>query len=98
MMSMRTRFKPLTRWLAEGKRLPTYLGIAVTMLVLWLHLSPSAIVDGLIERLEYLVYDQRFRVMPKAEKPEDNKIVIVDLDERSLQAEGQFPWRRWGGI
>jgi len=32
--------------------------------------------------------------MPKPENPEENKIVIMDLDEYSLQAEGQYPWNR----
>jgi CHASE2 domain-containing sensor protein len=32
--------------------------------------------------------------MPKPVKPPDNKIVIIDLDERSLQVEGQYPWNR----
>ena len=64
------------------------------MLVLWLQLSAPPLLNNFLTRLEYLVYDQRLRVMPKAEKTEENKIVIVDLDERSLQAEGQYPWNR----
>lgn len=64
------------------------------MLVLFLQLSAPPLLSDFLTRLEYLVYDQRLRVMPKAEKPEENKIVIVDLDERSLQAEGQYPWNR----
>ncbi len=32
--------------------------------------------------------------MPRTSVPAENKIVIVDLDERSLQAEGQYPWNR----
>jgi CHASE2 domain-containing sensor protein len=39
-------------------------------------------------------YDQRLSIMPKPVKPLDNKIVIIDLDERSLQVEGQYPWTR----
>jgi adenylate cyclase len=93
-MSLRARLKPLVRFVSKGKRLPTYAGIVVTIFVLWLQLAPPALVQGVITRLEYLIYDQRLAAMPKAEKPATNKIVIVDLDERSLQAEGQFPWNR----
>lgn len=93
-MSIKTRLKPVSRFLSEGKRLPIYLGIFATMLVLWLQLSAPPLLNDFLTRLEYLVYDQRLRVMPKAERPEENKIVIVDLDERSLQAEGQYPWNR----
>ena len=75
---------------SEGKRLPIYLGIISTCLVLWLQLYPPTLIAGIIERLEYLVYDQRLSIMPRHVKSPENKVVIVDLDERSLQAEGQY--------
>lgn len=93
-MSFARKLKPLQRFITQGKRLPTYLGIFGTMVILWLQLSAPPLVDRFLTRLEYVIYDQRLSIMPKAEKPADNKIVIVDLDERSLQAEGQFPWNR----
>jgi adenylate cyclase len=46
----------------------------------------------LVERLEAIAYDTRLRLtMPGTLDP---RIVIVDIDERSLQAEGRWPWRR----
>jgi adenylate cyclase len=46
----------------------------------------------LIERLELITYDARLRlVMPGGI---DDRIVIVDIDEKSLAAEGRWPWRR----
>ncbi len=84
----------ISRFLAEGKRLPIYLGIFSLVFVLWLLLGAPRIVESFLQRLEYLVYDQRLAIMPKAAIPAENKIVIVDLDERSLQAEGQYPWNR----
>lgn len=93
-MSLKSLLKHIQRFFAEGKRMPTYLGVLVTIIVLWVQLSAPPFLDGLINRLEYLVFDQRMAVMPKAEKPPENKIVIIDLDERSLQVEGQFPWNR----
>jgi adenylate cyclase len=87
-------FKPLLRFISEGKRLPTYLGIFFTVFVLWLQLAAPQVAQDFVQRLEYLVYDQRLSLLPKAEKPDANKIVIVDLDEKSLQAEGQYPWNR----
>lgn len=74
--------------------MPTYLGVIGTMFVLWIQIGAPMAVDNFVERLEYVIYDQRLSVMPKAEKWDDNRIVIVDLDERSLQAEGQYPWNR----
>ena len=93
-MSLKERFKPFVRFVKEGKRLPFYLGILITMLVLWLQIATPPFADAFIERLEFVIYDQRLAMMPKIEKPPENKIVIVDLDERSLQAEGQYPWNR----
>lgn len=45
-----------------------------------------------LHRLENIAYDYRL----KATVPggEDKTVVIVDVDERSLAAEGQWPWRR----
>jgi adenylate cyclase len=93
-MNLPNWLQPIRRFVSEGKRLPIYLGIFCTCFVLWLQLSPPAVIANFIERLEYLVYDQRLSIMPKPTKSSDNKIVIVDLDERSLQAEGQYPWNR----
>lgn len=84
----------LRRFVYEGNRLPIFMGFLLTLFVLWLQLSPPGIVAALIQRLDYLVYDQRFDIMPNPVKSPDNKIVIVDIDERSLQAEGQYPWNR----
>ena len=86
--------KPVLRFISKDKRLPSYLGIFFVVSVLWLQLGAPDVINNFVLRLEYLVYDQRLAFLPKAEKPETNKIVIVDLDERSLQAEGQYPWNR----
>ena len=43
-----------------------------------------------LKRLELQAYDTRLRAtMPQTIDP---RIVIIDIDERSLQAEGRFPW------
>ena len=47
---------------------------------------------GLIDQLENLAYDARLRLsMPRTV---DRRIVIVDIDEKSLAAEGRWPWQR----
>ncbi len=44
------------------------------------------------DRLEHIAYDVRLRLtMPNKV---DKRVVIVDVDEYSLQAEGQWPWSR----
>ncbi len=68
--------------------------ILVGLLVVALFLGYCArwIPMPLVERLEAIAYDARLRLtMPGTLDP---RIVIVDIDERSLQAEGRWPWGR----
>lgn len=66
------------------------LGLAVLLLFLfhaanWLRL-------GLVDKLENLSYDERLAItMPNTV---EQRIVIVDIDEKSLTAEGRWPWGR----
>ena len=94
-MTASTTLTGLKRFLLKGRRLPIALGLLVTLLVCWIHVIPPAGVGTLVDRLDNLLYDQRFNLMPKPVKNPENKIVIVDIDERSLQAEGQWPWDRF---
>jgi len=68
-------------------------------LVLLTGLLPTLVVAGLsvyrpqfLERLEYGAYDTVVR--SARVHPPGSKVVIVDVDERSLSAIGQWPWRR----
>jgi adenylate cyclase len=48
--------------------------------------------NELFNRLELQAYDIRLRLtMPRTT---DSRIVIIDLDEKSIQAEGRWPWGR----
>src|SRR5262249_40473352 len=58
--------------------------VAVAVLSLY---RPSFLSD-----LENWVYDLLVRSAQL--RPPDNRVVIVDIDERSLSAVGQWPWRR----
>jgi adenylate cyclase len=46
----------------------------------------------LFANLEYAAYDRLLRAAPT--RPPAGRIVIVDVDERSLSGIGQWPWRR----
>jgi adenylate cyclase len=46
---------------------------------------------GIIERFDTFVADQRMRLSPVVHDP---RIVIVDIDEKSIARIGQFPWSR----
>lgn len=46
----------------------------------------------LIRRLEAIAYDARVRLtMPRTV---DQRVVVLDIDEKSLSEEGRWPWRR----
>ncbi len=66
------------------------LGLAATALLI---ANAIHLVDiGLIERLELISYDSRVKLtMPGGVDP---RIVIVDLDEKSLAEVGRWPWGR----
>jgi adenylate cyclase len=69
--------------------------IAVTLIPLvfaLLHAMPGALQLGVLQRLDDIIYDARLRAtMPRKM---DERIVIVDLDEKSLAEHGQWPWSR----
>jgi adenylate cyclase len=68
--------------------------IAVTFIPLvfaLLHAS-GALPIGVLDRLDAIIYDARLRAtMPNTL---DDRIVIVDIDEKSLGEIGQWPWPR----
>ncbi len=94
-MSFAAFGRATSRFLFKGHRFPILLGLLVTFLVSWVQIAPPSALSSLIERLDHLIYDQRFDMMPKPIKNPENKIVVIDIDERSLQAEGQWPWDRF---
>ena len=49
------------------------------------------VLEQLTERLDYIVYDH---VLAAADRPPPEDIVIVAIDNQSLQAIGQWPWPR----
>ena len=78
------RFLPRTR----PRRLILLCGLIPTLVVAVLSLfRPPAFLD-----LEFGVYDRLVRALPA--RPHSDRIVIVDVDERSLATVGQWPWRR----
>lgn len=77
---------PVTRHRAWLRVLPL-----VPLLLVLLHVSGVASM-GLLLRLDDLIYDARLRWdMPQTQ---DERIVIVDIDEQSLAEVGRWPWPR----
>ncbi|MCC5854356.1 MAG: adenylate/guanylate cyclase domain-containing protein [Idiomarina sp.] len=80
----------LKAWLSSSKSLQALVSL---VLVFWLlgeqvGVWPSQV----LQRLEWLSYDER--VVRTLDGEEDPAIVIIDIDEYSLQQGGQWPWPR----
>ena len=70
------------------RRVVVLCGVVPTLLTVALCLyRPSS-----LNRLEWRVYDVMVRTIRP--RPPGGRVVIVDVDERSLTAVGQWPWRR----
>ncbi|HET9670432.1 MAG TPA: adenylate/guanylate cyclase domain-containing protein [Casimicrobiaceae bacterium] len=82
-----------------ARRIPKFSVSAVVRLAIGLALVACLLVDaaGWVEiralaQLELWAYDARVRLfLPRTRDP---RIVIVDIDEKSLSAEGHWPWQR----
>ncbi len=69
-------------------------GFAIGAMLIVLQLYSRAGGDDLLSRLDYLVYDLRYELNLQPYTPGDHRIVIIDIDEASLAAEGRWPWSR----
>src|SRR5262245_58839455 len=58
--------------------------LAIALLSVW---RPAGLAS-----LEYAVYDAALRMIPTV--PPSGRVMIVDVDERSLSTVGQWPWPR----
>ena len=68
------------------------IAISLVPLVFALLHAVDVLPIGFLQRLDDIIYDARLRTsMPKTM---DNRIVIVDIDEKSLAEVGRWPWSR----
>ena len=74
--------------------LSTLIRVGIGLVLVACLLADAAGWQGLpaLTQLERWAYDERVRLFPPATS--DPRVVIVDIDERSLHAEGQWPWGR----
>jgi adenylate cyclase len=67
-------------------------GLLVTALACGLLLVPAPRLHELLDSLDCRVHDLMFRV--RGRQPDTGRVVVVDIDEASLGALGQWPWPR----
>ncbi len=69
-----------------------FVGIVSTVVVLLLTWDSIGKKFSLLTRINHIFYDTNLKIFHKKGKSED--VVLVDVDEKSLQAEGRWPWPR----
>lgn len=68
-------------------------GLLLTALItLWLQTTHPFAAE-LRQRLEWMVYDMRMNATLPADQPH-HKVIIIDIDEKSLSTYGRWPWPR----
>jgi adenylate cyclase len=79
----------------KQKWLPICLGLIVVLGAYWFEVTPAPAVDLVNERLNNLMYDIRMRMDLITPLDESNsEVVIIDIDEQSLEEQGRWPWPR----
>jgi adenylate cyclase len=66
--------------------------ISLVAVVLVVARAAGLVPGTFIDRLEFITYD--WRVLAGLESRIDPRVIIVDIDEKSLAAEGRWPWSR----
>ena len=86
-MNLIARFKQQFSWNSLIR-----IGAGVFVVLVFLVHEADLVQFRFFQQLELWAYDQRLRFfMPKTLDP---RIVILDIDEKSLNAEGRWPWSR----
>jgi len=79
--------------LIQKKRLEISLGLLCTILIILIPIFHIPIASSLLNQANAYIYDHiiQLNLRPHTENP---KVVIIDIDERSVQTEGRWPWPR----
>jgi adenylate cyclase len=76
----------------KATRMLVRFGISVALFLVFMLHTSGTFESRLLTTLENLTYDNRLRL--SMIEAQDTRIVIVDIDEKSIAEEGQFPWPR----
>lgn len=78
--------------IANLRRHLAQIGLGIAVVAFFLVHSTGNVSAPFIDRLEFIAYDTRLALTVPGGI--DERIVIIDIDEKSLQAEGRWPWGR----
>ncbi len=74
------------------KRHALLIGLGLALVLVFLGSAAKFYQIGFIQQLDNIIYDYRLRLTMPREI--DSRIVILDIDEKSLKEEGRWPWSR----
>ncbi|OAI49692.1 hypothetical protein AYO45_06870, partial [Gammaproteobacteria bacterium SCGC AG-212-F23] len=78
-----------------GKRTPFIIGFILVAITVWLQITPIDAIKQVLLRLEQIAYDVQLRAKTMTHKSHfDTVVAVVDIDDKSLLREGQWPWPR----
>lgn len=78
----------------KKKLTPILFGLLLLVFFVWFQTSLYPQISHLRQRIELLFYDFRLTATLPKKTNKDKRVVIVDIDEASLRAEGRWPWPR----
>ena len=70
------------------------IGSLIFGLFVWFQTTNYDSAVNLRQRLELLAFDLRLSATLPKNIQQDKRIVIIDIDEKSLRYEGRWPWSR----
>jgi adenylate cyclase len=78
-----------------NKRIPIIIGLFLMLICIWMQITNAEFIHALIVRLDNLAYDMQLRARLFTHKEHFTPAVaIIDIDDKSLHAEGRWPWPR----
>ena len=84
----------MRKFLKRRFLVPVLIGVTLTLLTVLVKTTEVPVLSELDRRLEWLAYDLRVRLMLPDEVAPDPRIVIIEIDEKSLLELGRWPWSR----
>ncbi|MCP3851910.1 MAG: adenylate/guanylate cyclase domain-containing protein [Gammaproteobacteria bacterium] len=76
------------------QKFPFILGLLLVCLLFYINITDNRSVNLLLNRLEWLVYDYRMQLTHYEVAKAHDKVIIVNIDNKSLQDIGRWPWSR----
>src|SRR6185437_8202568 len=79
-----------------NKKIPIFLNLLLFIFIIWLQTSSLESIHQIVDELENIAYDWKIRAntLTQHNKKFETSVVIVDIDDKSLAAEGRWPWPR----